>query len=235
MRRLVAAALAGLALTGCGGGAGESTTVFAAASLGAAFEEIADGSDVSLSFDGSSGLVDQLAGGAPADVLATADEKTMDRAVDLGLVAGEPTMFATNRLVLVTPPDNPAGVTGLDDSLDGAKLVVCAPDVPCGDASARLARRAGVALGPVSEETKVTDVLGKVTAGEADAGLVYLTDARGAGDAVRVIEVPGANDEPNTYWIAAVTGGDEQRARQFIQLVRDAAPVLERHGFGPGA
>lgn len=234
MRRLVAVALSGLALTGCGGGSGGSTTVFAAASLGAAFEEVADGSDVSFSFDGSSGLVDQLAGGAPADVLATADERTMDRAVGLGLVAGEPTMFATNRLVLVTPPDNPAGITGLE-SLDGAKLVVCAPDVPCGDASARLARRAGVALHPVSEETKVTDVLGKVTAGEADAGLVYLTDARAAGDAVQLIEVPGADAETNTYWIAAVTGGDADRAREFIELVRGSEGALERHGFGPGA
>lgn len=234
MRRVLAAALAALALAACSEDRAEPTTVFAASSLTIPFEEIAEDREVSLSFDGSSGLVDQLAGGAPADVLVTADGRTMDRAVDLGLVAGEPTMFATNRLVLVTPPDNPAGITGLE-SLDGAKLVVCAPDVPCGDASARLARRAGVALHPVSEETKVTDVLGKVTAGEADAGLVYLTDARAAGDAVQLIEVPGADAETNTYWIAAVTGGDADRAREFIALVRGSAGALERHGFGPGA
>ncbi|SDL21237.1 molybdate ABC transporter substrate-binding protein [Tessaracoccus oleiagri] len=235
MRRVLAAALAALALAACSEDRAEPTTVFAASSLTIPFEEIAEDREVSFSFDGSSGLVDQLAGGAPADVLATADQRTMDRAVELGLVEGEPTMFATNRLVLVTPPDNPAGVTGLDGSLDGAKLVVCAPEVPCGDASARLAERAGVELDPVSEETKVTDVLGKVIAGEADAGLVYFTDARGAGDEVHVIEMPEATEEPNTYWIAAVAGGDPERAAGFIRLVGNSGPVLERHGFGPRA
>ena len=212
----------------------EGTVVFAAASLHAAFEDIADGADVRSSFDGSSGLVDQIAGGAPADVFASADKRNMDKAVEKELIDGEPTMFATNTLVLVTPPDNPAGVTGLDESLDGAKLVVCASDVPCGGATNRLAEAVGVSLKPVSEETSVTNVLGKVTAGEADAGLVYATDATGAGDKVHTIDVPEAKNDPNTYWIAAVRGGNSAKARAFIeQVTGDGQQTLSDYGFGP--
>ncbi|WP_197510187.1 substrate-binding domain-containing protein [Tessaracoccus coleopterorum] len=136
--------------------------VFAAASLNTVFPGIAA---ANYSFDGSSGLVDQLKGGAPADVFASADRKNMDKAVEAGLIDGDPVLFATNYLVLVTPADNPAGITGFDDSLDGVKLVVCAPDVPCGAATVKAAEANGIELRPVSEEAKVTDVLGKVTAG----------------------------------------------------------------------
>ena len=214
----------------------QGTVVFAAASLHAVFEDIADGAGVKFSFDGSSGLVDQLAGGAPADVFASADKRNMDKAVKQGLIDGEPTMFATNTLVLVTPPDNPAGVTGLDHSLDGAKLVVCASEVPCGGATNRLAEAVGVKLKPVSEETSVTNVLGKVTAGEADAGLVYATDATGAGDKVHTIDIPEAKQDPNTYWIAAVRGGDRAKARAFIERVTgEGQQALKDYGFGPPA
>lgn len=232
---LAAVVLAASACTGGTDGEGDdgiTATVFAAASLAAPFEEIAHGHDVAFSFDGSAGLVDQIAGGAPADVLATADRRTMDRAAEQGLVVAEPTMFATNQLVLVTPSDNPAGITGLDDSLAGAKLVVCAPEVPCGGATQRLADAVGATLEPVSEESKVTDVLGKVTSGEADAGLVYLTDAMAAGDAVEMIEVPEAAEHPNTYWIAEVAGGDVDEARALIELVMGSQDVLADHGFG---
>src|SRR5699024_2983303 len=134
VRRCIALVLA-LGLTtvaGCaagGGASGEQLTVFVAASLAAPFGEIAEqfeeahpGVEVRLSFDGSSGLVDQLAGGAPADVFASADQITMDRAVREGLVTGEPRDFATNVLTLITPPGNPAGVTGRAHSPDGARL-----------------------------------------------------------------------------------------------------------------
>lgn len=245
MRRVLALASTLLLLAGCAStqaspeasespASTDGTVVFAAASLHAVFEEIADGAGVNFSFDGSSGLVDQLAGGAPADVFASADKRNMDKAVKQGLIDGEPTMFATNTLVLITPPDNPAGVTGLDKSLDGAKLVVCASDVPCGGATKRLAETVGVSLKPVSEETSVTNVLGKVTAGEADAGLVYATDATGAGDKVHTIEIPEAKNDPNTYWIAAVRGGDSAKAHAFIERVTgDGQQALNRYGFGP--
>ena len=227
-----------LALSACASGEAQpddaeiSATVFAAASLSASFEEIAADTDVNFSFDGSSGLVDQIAGGAPADVFASADQRNMDNAVEQGLIAGEPTMFATNYLVLVTPAGNPAGVTGMDASLDDAKLVVCAPEVPCGGATERLAETLGLTLSPVSEETSVTNVLGKITSGEGDVGLVYLTDATGAGDAVEIIGIPEAEGDPNTYWIAAVEGGDTEQAQAFIDLIMDSQDVLAGYGFG---
>lgn len=208
--------------------------VFAAASLHEVFQEIAD---ANYSFDGSSGLVDQMAGGAPADVFASADENNMNRAVEEGLIDGEPAMFATNYPVLVTPADNPADITGFDESLEGSRLVICAPDVPCGAATLRVSEAAGMTLTPVSEESSVTDVLGKVTSGEADAGLVYATDAAGAGDAVQVFEVPGAEDDPNTYWIAKVVDApNPDIADAFIEIVLsdEGQAALAGYGFGPG-
>lgn len=256
MRRRVApaAAAAVLLLAGCGASspaaptpAGSSASaaaeaplpksiVFAAASLSKVFPEISGDADIAYSFDGSSGLVDQLKGGARADVFASADKKNMDKAVSAGLVDGEPTMFATNYLVLVVAAGNPAGVTGLDASLDGAKLVTCAAEVPCGAATARLTKAKGVTLKPVSEESSVTDVLGKVTSGEADAGIVYATDASGAGGKVETIEIEGAKADPNTYWIALVKGAPDRAAGEsFIRAVMSADGQQRLAGYGFGA
>ncbi|MDO5068310.1 MAG: molybdate ABC transporter substrate-binding protein [Propionibacteriaceae bacterium] len=206
--------------------------VFAAASLNKVFPEIAP---ATYSFDGSSGLVDQMKGGAPADVFASADKKNMDKAVEADLIDGEPVMFATNHLVLITPSDNPAGITGLDSSLEGKKLVICAAEVPCGAATVKLAEKVGITLTPVSEESKVTDVLGKVSSGEADAGLVYATDASSAKDKVTAIQIPGADEDPNTYWIAKLKGAKEPAgADAFIaRITGEGAAVLARYGFGP--
>ena len=225
------------AVTACGGagtGADDAPVVFAAASLASAFEDLETSEAAVFSFGGSSGLVDQIAGGAPADVLASADTANMDRAVEEGLIVGEPVNFATNGLILITPPDNPGGVTGLDDSLAGAKLVVCAIEVPCGRASFDLARDVGIELEPVSEELSVTDVLGKVTSGEADAGLVYTTDAMAAGERVNIIAIPSAIDHLNDYWIALVAGGNERAGAQFIDVVTgpEGQRVLAEYGFG---
>nr|WP_220488192.1 molybdate ABC transporter substrate-binding protein [Tessaracoccus sp. MC1756] len=218
-------------MTACTQPAASRPVVFAAASLNQVLPEIQP--DASYSFDGSFGLVDQIAEGAPADVLATADRDTMDRAVDEGLVVGEARMFATNHLVLVVPAGNPAGVTGFDASLAGAKLVVCAREVPCGAAAYRLAADHGVALRPVSEETKVSDVLGKVASGEADAGLVYVTDAA-TSDAVETLPVPGAEEHPNTYWVAVVKGAAHPgTARAYAdRLAGEWGAQLQVFGFG---
>ena len=207
--------------------------VFAAASLNAVFPEIAE---ANYSFDGSSGLVDQIVGGAPADVFASADQENMDRAVEEGVIDGDPVMFATNYLVIAVPAGNPAGITGFDESLDGTKLVICQEDVPCGNATRALAETQSVTLTPVSEEANVTDVLGKVTSGEADAGLVYLTDATGAGDKVEIIEIPGSDENPNTYWIAKVAGAQNvEAAEAFIAAITgpEGAATLASFGFGP--
>ncbi|TRW47338.1 molybdate ABC transporter substrate-binding protein [Georgenia yuyongxinii] len=197
-------------------------TVFAAASLNKVFEELGTVVEqahpevsVTFSFAGSSDLVSQILAGAPADVLATANESTMTQAVEGGAVAGEPTVFAENVLTLVVPAGNPARVTGLDASLDGAALVVCAPQVPCGAATVALAELMGVTLNPVSEESAVTDVLGKVTSGQADAGLVYSTDAAGAGDAIEVIEVPEADQVVNRYPVAVLEGSQVPELAQL--------------------
>lgn len=216
-------------------------TVFAAASLRGVFEALATeleaehpGADVTFSFAGSSDLVSQVLAGAPADVLATADEGTMDRATAGGAVDGTPTVFAENVLVLVVPPGNPAGVTGLDASLGRAKLVVCAPQVPCGAATQRLAELAGVTLRPVSEESAVTDVLGKVSSGQADAGLVYATDAQQAGDAVEVVPVPGADRVVNRYPVAVLAESENpELARLWVDtLTGDAgSKALADAGF----
>ena len=235
------------ALSGCATGGDDEDrqqlTVFAAASLTDAFTDLAEdfertnpGVDVRLSFDGSSGLVDQIAGGAPADVFASADTRTMERAVAEGLVAGEPTPLATNVLTLITPPGNPAGITGLDESLDGARLVVCAAVVPCGNATRELAARAGFTLRPVSEESKVTDVRGKVESGEADAGIVYVTDARSAVGRVEQVPLVGADALPNIYPVAALERAtDAGLARRFVDTATGPVgrAVLAEHGFGP--
>jgi len=221
-------------------------TVFAAASLQDAFETLAasfqdahPGARIAFDFQGSQDLVTALDGGSPADVLATANNSTMTDAANKGLV-GEQTEFATNVLTLIVPAGNPAGVTGINDgSLDKADLVICAPEVPCGEATQKLAAELGVTLNPVSEEQKVTDVRGKVESGEAQAGIVYTTDAAKAGDKVEAIALP-PNSVINHYPIALTkSAANSQAAQAFIDYILspEGQKVLQdTYGFGaPGA
>ena len=221
-------------------------TVFAAASLKDAFKTLAEsfqnahpGVHITFDFQGSQDLVTALDGGASADILATANNSTMTDAANKGLV-GEQTEFATNVLTLIVPAGNPAGVTGINDgSLDKADLVVCAPEVPCGEATQKLATELGVTLNPVSEEQKVTDVRGKVESGEAQAGIVYTTDAAQAGDKVETIALP-ANSVINHYPIALTkSAANSQAAQAFIDYILspEGQKVLQdTYGFGaPGA
>ena len=176
---------------------------------------------MTFSFAGSSDLVDPAEQGAPADVFASADTNNMTKAVTAKLVAGSPTDFATNTLEIAVPPDNPAKVTSFADlSKPGVKLVVCAAQVPCGAAAAKIETATNTTLKPVSEENAVTDVLGKVESGEADAGLVYVTDVKGAGDKVKGIPFDESKEAVNTYPIAALTASkNADLAGQFVQLV----------------
>jgi molybdate transport system substrate-binding protein len=256
----IAALLGVLLLTGCSASAprgdsldpnGESAgpgteqpgptgevTVFAAASLRTAFEEIAESFEQRypnvtvnpIVYDGSSTLVTQLVEGARADVLATADERSMQSLVDSGLAA-DPQLFATNTLVVAVPTGNPAGVQTLADLAD-AVTVLCAPGVPCGAASATLLENAGVRVSPASLEQNVTAVLQKVAAGEADAGLVYATDVIGD-DAVQSFAPDGADRVVNRYPIVALEDADETGAL-FTDFVRGAEGqrILQRLGFG---
>ncbi|WP_258062106.1 molybdate ABC transporter substrate-binding protein [Arthrobacter sp. B0490] len=230
-----------------GGAAGEaiggSITVFAAASLTASFTDLAarfeeahPDAEVALNFAGSSDLAIQIIEGAPADVLATADAENMGKVRDAGMLTGDPVDFATNTLQLAVPPDNPAGITSLPDAAaPGVKTVVCAGQVPCGAAAAAVEQAAGVDLEPVSEESSVADVLGKVTSGEADAGLVYRTDVRAAAGTVRGIDVPEAAGVVNTYPIAALPdSADAATAEAFVDFVTgtEGQAVLRAAGFG---
>lgn len=217
-------------------------TVFAAASLKSTFTELGEqfeknytGTHVAFSFAGSSDLVTQLTQGAPADVFASADEKNMTKATDAGIVSGQPVDFATNTLTIVTPPGNPKGIkTFADLAKPGTQVVVCAPQVPCGSATEKVEKATGVALAPVSEESAVTDVLGKITSGQADAGLVYVTDAAGAGDKVTSVPFPESSGAVNTYPIALLKDSkNTATAQKFIDLVTgpEGQKVLGATGF----
>jgi molybdate transport system substrate-binding protein len=241
-----------LAVTACGsgdsgagaeGGSETTLTVYAAASLSGAFTELGarlekdhDGVTVRLGFAGSSDLAAQIQQGAGADVFASADTANMDKLVADDLVEGDPVDFAANTLQIATPPDNPAGIDSLQDLAGkGVRVVVCAPEVPCGAAAAEVEADAGLDIAPVSEEQSVTDVLGKVTAGEADAGLVYVTDVIAAGDQVHGVPFPESRRVVNVYPIATLAASEEpDLAREFVDLVTGARgrQVLQDAGFG---
>lgn len=244
---LVAATL--LMLAGCGndsGGKGtgsDTLTVLAAASLTESFTTLAHdfeqqhpGVKVDLAFDSSATLAEQVNQGAPGDVLATADERTMQLVVDEGNTDGTPRIFATNKLVLVVPADNPAGIRSLTDlGKPGVKYVVCVASAPCGAIAEKVLADQGVTAPPASEEVDVKAVLSKVTLGEADAGLVYATDAKAAGDQVRAIPINAGTDAVTAYPIAALANAaDPALAKQWVDLVVSdrGRTVLRDAGFG---
>lgn len=247
MRYAVAAALVlalGAATTGCsGGGNDESLTVLAAASLSGTFSELEQafheehpGVDVRLSFDSSATLAGQVVEGAPADVLATADEQTMESAVAAGATDGRPTAFASNRLVLVVPDDNPARIHSVAD-LDkkGVDYVVCVPSAPCGHIAVAALDEAGIDAPAASEEADVKAVLSKVMLGEADAGLVYSTDALDAGESVRTFEISSSPATTTRYFVAALRDpASPELARDWVDLVlsKRGQKVLADAGFG---
>ena len=235
------------AASASGSGAPQKATgelkVLAAASLKASFTEIGTqlekdnpGLHVTFDFQGSQTLVSSLSEGNAADVLATADEPTMNKAVEQKLV-GERTEFATNVPTLVVPKGNPANVKGIDSSLDNAKLVVCVETAPCGNAAKELAKAYNVTLNPVSEEQKVTDVRTKVESGEADAGVVYKTDAVAAKDKVDEVTIDNKG-VVNHYPIAQTAKPSNPEAAQvFINAItsKSGQEILAKYGFGkPG-
>jgi molybdate transport system substrate-binding protein len=218
-------------------------TVFAAASLQKTFTELGDdyekthpGTSVAFSFAGSSDLVTQIQNGAPADVFASADEANMQKLTTADLIAGSAPAFATNTLQIAVAPGNPQGIHDLDDlTASGLQVVTCAAPVPCGAATAQVEQASGVTLHPVSEEQSVTDVLGKVESGQADAGLVYVTDVQGADGKVDGVDFAAAGKAVNTYPIGVVRGsGNAALARSFSAYVRSAAgeKTLRAAGFG---
>lgn len=218
-----------------------SLTLFAAASTRVindelqALPELAD-TKITFNNDGSPSLVQQIEDGGPADVLVTADEKNMQKAVDAGLVDA-PVTLATNSLVLVVPKDNPKKIKSWDDFVktkNSATVVTCDLDVPCGNVADQVLKENKVEVEPASLETSVSNVLGKVTSGEADAGFVYATDAAAAGDAVTTIEIPNAQKHRNKILAAVVKSSTQQEgAKQLVDLLKSqkVAELWKTHGF----
>lgn len=236
------AALTLLPLAACGGGNDDeqTITVLAAASLkesftelGKKFEEEHEGVTVKFAFDSSATLAEQVVNGSQADVLATADETTMQGAVDGDAVDGEPELFAGNVLVLVTPKGNPGDVTSLDD-LDQATWIECVETAPCGKVADAVLADAGIEAEPASREVDVKAVLAKVTEDEADAGLVYASDGVAAGDKVEVIDIPGSDAQKTLYPIAPLAASEHgDLAADFVDLVLsdEGQQVLADAGF----
>lgn len=245
MRALAALVLV-LPLAACGqDDDGQTLTVLAAASLTETLTDLAEtfeddhpGVEVELVFGSSTTLAEQAADGAPGHVLATADEESMLLAEDGDALGADPEAFASNRLTLVVPPDNPAGIGSVTD-LDGPDVdyVVCADTAPCGAAAVAVLDDAGVAAAPASEEVDVKAVLARVVQGEADAGLVYRTDAVASGGDVAEVPLPEADAYSTDYFIAPLRTGDAATgdlADEFVTLVRSnrAREVFAEAGFG---
>lgn len=251
------AAAAALTLAACGSSAGSGTasssapsasssvggsiTVFAAASLkdsftaiGKAFEAANPGTTVTFNFGASSTLATQITQGAPADVFASASTKTMDTVTSAG-AASDPTTFAVNTMEIATPNPQKVPVKTLSDLASASvKTVVCQRDVPCGAAAVKLFEQNKLTVQPVSEEVDVKAVLTKVALGEADAGIVYVTDVKAAGDTVVGVEIPTDENVTTTYPIATITSSkNAATAAAFMAFVLspDGRKVLSDAGF----
>lgn len=212
-----------------------SLTVLAAASLTNVFEELAadfeeeHGVEVDFSFGSSTALAEQAADGAPGDVLATADPQSMAIAEEAGVV-DRLRQLTANRLVIVTAPGSE--VRSVDDLAD-VPWVRCADEVPCGRVAVAVLAEQGLSAEPVSLEEDVRAVLDKVVSGEATAGLVYNTDARSAGDAVRTVRLPGADQHLASYRIATLDqASDDELAGEWLELLTSEPGRAALRGAG---
>jgi len=220
-------------------------TVFAAASLTNVFTEIGKnfetanpGVTIRFQFDGSSALATQINEGADADVFASADQANMTKVTDTGK-ATNPTVFATNNLVLAVPSTNPAGVTSITDlGNPDVKTLVCAPEVPCGAIATRVLEAAGVTITPVSLEQNVSAVATKLGMGEADAGFVYSTDVAASGGQLTAIDLPSqAVATSKTPYPIVALGSGSDLADAFVSYIlgSQGQAVLAKAGFGSPA
>jgi molybdate transport system substrate-binding protein len=240
VRRLLAAVLLAVLLTACGGGSSAGSgelTVFAAASLTLVFPMIDP--DPAYNFAGSDDLATQIKEGAGADVYAAASTKYPDELFVSGLIE-KPQIFATNRLVLIVPKNNPAAISSVADlGNEGVKLVIGAEGVPIGDYTRKVLDTMGesdVLDNVVSEEDDVKGVVSKVSLGEADAGFVYATDVKPVADKVTTIKLPEAAQAEVEYPISVVKGMEhEEAARDYVDLVLgpEGQQALADAGFGP--
>ena len=253
------AIVVGLLLAGCGGagcgGTGDddpspataslsgTVTVLAAASLTGAFGEIAtafeadnEGVDVQLSFDGSAKLATVIIEGAPADLFASADQPNMDKVGDADRLTGEESIFATNVLQIVVAEGNPLGIDSLEDLTEGdVALSLCGAEVPCGKYAAQAFDNAGLITPAAGDQESVKGVLTQVQLGEADAGIVYLTDGLAA-DGVEGVDLAADAQVEATYPASVLAdASNPAAATAFLAFLTgdEAQAILERFGFGP--
>ncbi len=243
-RPVAAGVLVALLLVSC---ASQSTArdelrVSAAASLADAFGEIEaafeagrSDLDVQLNLAGSSALREQILGGAPVDVFASANLANMEQVAAAGALAGEPRIFARNRLRIAVPAGNPAGVTGLSDFARPELLIgLCAMPVPCGDFARQALAKAGVQPSLDTEEPDVRALLTKIEVGELDAGITYVTDLTAAEGRADGIEIPDSQNVVADYPIAVLAGApNAEAAAAFVDFVTGpaGAAILESWGF----
>ena len=243
-------------LAACGGGGSTASTspsstslsgyinVFAAASLtasfnavGIAFHKANPGVGVNFNYAGTPTLVTQIEQGAPADVFASAETTNMDKLTADGFASGSSKVFARNQLEIVVAPGNPKGISGLADlAKPGLIYITEGPTVPAGKYSLQALATAGVKVTPKSLETSVTAVISKIELGEADAGIVYTTDIRAAGNQVQGVPIPAADNVIATYPIVAVKGTKHQDVdNAFVAYVLSASgqSMLATFGFLP--
>lgn len=235
---------------GATGAAGETheLTVSAAASLtaaftdiGAAFEQANPGVTVTFNFGPSDGLAGQINEGAPVDVFASASPTWMDSVEQEGPGVSGRTDFAQNKLAIIVPADNPAGIQTLDDlTADGVKLVLAAEGVPAGDYARQVFDNAAISdaalANVVSNEEDVKGVVTKVLSGDADAGIGYVTDVTpDIADRVALVPIPDDVNVIATYPIAVVTGSKEaDLAQRFVdEVLGPGEQILAGYGFLP--
>lgn len=253
LRHVVAAAALVTLATACGGGGTQGggaarpgptgdVTVLAGASLTGAFTAIGKkvetrypGLKVKFSFGGSSTLVSQIQQGIQADVFASADQANMQKVVGAGLATGSSTVFVRNRLVIAVEAGNPKHISSVSDlSRPGTKVVTCAPAVPCGSYATAVFAKAGIKVTPVSQEQDVKSVVTKVSLGEADAGICYVTDVKSAGRGVEGVAIPEELNVTAEYPIVALRAApNPEGADVFVRYVMsgDGQDLLASFGF----
>lgn len=219
-----------------------SVTVFAASSLTAAFTEAGKafsaanpGTSVTFNFAGSSALVTQIGQGAPADVFASADDANMKKLTDAGEATGAASKFARNSLEILVAKGNPKHIKTVSDLGNSALTVVlCAPAVPCGAAAAATLTKAKVTLTPKSLEDQVKGVVTKVTSGEADAGIVFVTDVSAAGAAAEGVAIPDDVNTITNYSIVVTKAATNAAGGSAFIGSIDSAPgraIMAKYGF----
>ena len=246
MKKLLAIfALGSLLALGCGGNESSATTnltVFGASSLTEALPELASAfkedhpeASFNFSFGSSSDLAAQILEGAPVDVFASADDSNMEKVVAGGEALGTPTSFARNTFAIIVAKGNPKAIAGISDLASADLLVVtCVETAPCGKGALAILANAGVRVVPKSYEEKVKGVVTKVTSGEADAGIVYVTDVLAADASADGVDIPSNINVVNNYPVVVTKESNNAAlAQQFIDFIASKAgqTILARYGF----